>query len=63
MAFSMTTLSSWVEILMPKLGTGGNMMAPEVGAVAGQLARVANNGVVEGLGAAAPVPPPPGTTL
>ena len=35
---------------MHKLGTGGNTMAPKVGA--------AVKCVVEGLGAAAPVPPP-----
>ena len=39
---------------MPKLGTGGNAMADEMGAML--------DCVVEGLGAVAPVPPP-GTAL
>ena len=46
----MMTLSSWVRVLMPKLGTGRNAMAPEVGAML--------DCAVEGPDAVAPVPPP-----
>ena len=46
---------------MPRLGIGGKTMAPEMGAMrcmGGHLAVLADDGVVGGLGTAAPVPHP-----
>jgi len=43
---------------MPKLGTGGNAAAPELGAVGGKSAVLADDGMVGGPGMAAVAPSP-----
>ena len=61
--FSMMALPSCVDTPMSKLGIGRKTMAPEMGAASGSLAILADDGVVRGLGTAAPVPPYPSVTL